>query len=586
LSLVQILAILTAAVVAVTLFQRLKLGSVLGYLAAGIVLGPHLLGIVKQVEVVRHFAEFGVVLLLFLIGIEMKPARLWVMRRLVFGLGLLQWMGTGLVLSLICWLLGIEPRLALVIGLSLALSSTAFGLQLMTERGDLGNVVGRSGLAVLLLQDLAVIPLLTLVAVFAGGSDLASGIGFALLESAAIVAGVIIITRVLLEPFLKTVASSRQSETFAAAALLLVLGIGAAMEYAGLSMALGAFLAGVMLADSHYRHQVTADIMPFRSLLLGLFFMAVGMTMDLRMLLVDGWWLVPATAGLLGIKTVMAWMAGRLFGLSTTRSLRFALLISQAGEFGFVLFSVAFADGLLQNEIVQRLNLMIGLSMVATPFLVRLGDALSERLEAGNDEQPSPPTSPDTHPVLIAGFGQVGQRIGTLLYEAKVPYLAIDSDADTVAKARGKGHDVLYGDVSRIDLLHAAGVERAALVVIAVDRPKAAEQLVAMLRQRFPHLPIIVRGQDRDHCAALRRCGATTVVSENLEASIRLGEQVLQERGIAANKTRRIVDNFRSAYYHLLAEETPLGTSAKQSQSESGPVAEKRDPEALPKSSA
>ncbi len=563
-SLIQVLAILAAAVAVVTLFQRLKMGSVLGYLAAGILLGPHLLGIVHEVSVVRHFAEFGVVFLLFLIGIEMKPARLWVMRRLVFGLGMMQWLGTGLLLSGVCWLFGLSAQMALIVGLSLALSSTAFGLQLMTERGDLGNVVGRSGLAVLLLQDLAVIPLLTLVSVFAGGSDLASGIGYALLESAAIVAGVILTTRLLLEPFLRLVASSRQSETFAAAALLLVLGVGWAMEQAGLSMALGAFVAGVMLADSHYRHQVTADVMPFRSLLLGLFFMAVGMSMDLRVLLVDGWWLLPATGGLLVVKTGCAWLAGRLFGLSSGRSLRFALLLSQAGEFGFVLFSVSLASGLLDATTVQQLNLIVGLSMAATPTLVRLGDRWTASMAEDHDSTGPVPSPGNQPPVLIAGFGRVGRRIGALLREAHVPYLGIDQDADKVALARSRGHDVLYGDVSRMDLLHAAGVEQTALVVVAIDRASAAEQLVALLRQRFPHLPIMVRGQDSAHCEALRRSGATTVVSENLEASIRLGERILRERGISPTEARQLAETFRAAYYAKLEESTPLGTSAAQ----------------------
>ncbi|MFM1891748.1 MAG: hypothetical protein RLZ44_825 [Pseudomonadota bacterium] len=553
--LTQVLALLAAGVLAVTLSRRLGMGSVLGYLAAGVALGPSGFGLIGQVAEVRHLAEFGVVFLLFLIGIELKPARLWVMRRLVFGLGTAQLLVSGAAIAGIGLLLELPPRAALVIGLGLALSSTAFGLQLLAERGQLGSLSGRAGLAILLLQDIAVVPLLALVALFAGGSTLTAGLGFALLETIAIIAAVVLAGRFLLDPLLHLAAASRQPEIFTATTLLLVLGMGWLMEYAGLSMALGAFLAGVILADSHFRHQVTADVLPFRGLLLGLFFMAVGLSLDLSLLQAELGLLLGLVLTLLAVKTLLIWVLVRPLGLRGWAGLRLGLLLSQAGEFGFVLFGFAGAQELFPAHLVQELILVIGLSMTATPLLLWLVDAAERRFgKASGAPLPAyPAAAPERRPVFIAGFGRVGQRIATLLRDTGMPYLVLERDAQRVADGREQGFEVYFGDSADPDVLQAAGLPSASMLVIAFDQAEAAEQLVSYARHRFPGLPIHVRGRDRAHCERLSRLGATTTVSENLEASLHLTESVLLAAGTPAGKTRELVESFRRDYYRDLA---------------------------------
>lgn len=549
--LTDILVLLAAAVIAVPLFRRLGLGSVLGYLAAGVVVGPFGLGFIDRLEEIRHIAEFGVIFLLFIIGIELRPERLWAMRRLVFGLGSAQVLLTGLVIGGLALLFGQSLTEAVIIGFGLALSSTAFGLQVLSERGEMATRHGHTTFSVLLLQDLAVVPLLALVSLLGAKTSLMEGIEFAILEAVAVILVVILAGRYLLTPFLQLVATSRAAEVFTAAALFAVLGTAWLMQEAGLSLALGAFLAGLMMADSQYRHQVIADIEPFRGILLGLFFMAVGMAVDFALLAREVLLFAGLLSGLLLIKSGIVWTLCRLAGIAAPDAARTALLLSQSGEFGFVLFGLAAANGLLPKELFHLLLLLVALSMVSTPLLADLGARVQRRLsraEVVHDVSTSHIDNGHPH-VIIAGFGRVGRRIARLLQAGQVPFLAIESDTDRVLEGRRDGFPVFYGDASQPDVLTAAGAGRARVLVCTLDQTQPAVQLVGSLRQHYPDIAIHARGRDRQHCAQLLRAGATRAVSETLEASLQLGTEVLTSMGLDEARAGELIEAFRKAYY-------------------------------------
>ena len=559
--LTDILALLAAAVIAVPLAHRVGLGSVIGYLVAGALLGPWGLGVIEQVSEIRQFAEFGVVFLLFVIGIEMKPARLWVMRRLVFGLGLSQLLVTGAALAGIAVALGLPLKTAIIVGFGLALSSTAFGLQLLIEKGELTSVTGRTSFAILLLQDLAVVPLLALVSLLSGGGALVASAGAAILEAVLVIGGMVLAGRYLLNPVLDRVAASQNAEIFTAAAVLLVLGVAWLMELAGLSMALGAFLAGLMLAESHYRHQIEADIQPFRGILLGLFFMSVGMSIDLGLLVDRTWLILGLVAALMGVKALVVWGLCRLSGLDTANATRVGLLLSQSGEFGFVLFSFATVSGMLPGPLFQTLLLIIALSMVTTPLVVALGDAwVRQRQNREPASEPLPDSSGELHSdIIIAGFGRVGQRVGAILTAAQIPFVALDHDHAKVEQGRRKGFPVFFGDASRFDVLRAAGAEHSRMIIVTLDEPQQTQRLVQLIRQHYPSLPIHVRARDRAHCEDLRARGATTTISETLEASLRLGEYALSGSGVPKEKSDQVIDDFRRGYQASLKNATLTG---------------------------
>ncbi len=560
--LVDILALLGAAVVTVPVFQRLGLGSVLGYLVAGVLVGPWGLGIIDQVEEIRHLAEFGVIFLLFVIGIELKPARLWVMRRLVFGLGSAQVMLTGLVLAGLALWFDIPGKTAVVVGFGLALSSTAFGLQILGERGQLGTVTGRASFSILLLQDLAIVPLLALVSLLAQDTSLVEGVEYALLEAALIIAVVILAGRFLLTPLLQLVASSGTAEVFTATAVLTVLGTAWLMSVAGLSMALGAFLAGLMLAESHYRHQVVADIQPFRGLLLGLFFMSVGMSIDFGLLGDQGLQIAGLVAGLLLIKVLLLWGLCRAMGVESGDAVRTSLLLSQSGEFGFVLFGLALVNGVMAEELFQLLILVIALTMATTPLMANLGERLERYMsrEPGRHDVSTAGMDAEKPFVIIAGFGRVGRRIARLLGAARIPYLAMDSNPERVAQGRVEGYSVFYGDASRADVLQAAGAAQARVLVCTLDQALPAVRLVNVMRQHYPDTPIYARGHDSRHCEELSKAGATLALSETLEASLQLGAAVLDFNEIPADTTRHLLDTFRQEYYAQSSDEQTPGT--------------------------
>ncbi|WP_041795855.1 monovalent cation:proton antiporter-2 (CPA2) family protein [Pararhodospirillum photometricum] len=557
-ALIEILTLLTAAIAAATVFTRLRLGPILGYLVAGVILGPSGAGVITEPELVAQVGHFGVVFLLFLIGIELKPSRLWVMRRLVFGLGTAQVGLTGAVLGGLAFVaLPVAWEGALVVGLGLALSSTAFSLQIMAERNQLASHWGRAAFSVLLLQDLAVVPLLALVPLLAHSAAAmpAGEIVGAIARTIAVVGGVIVGGRVILGPLLKLVAANQSAEVFTGFALLLVLGVGWLMETVGLSMALGAFLAGLLLADSEYRHQVELDLQPFRGLLLGLFFMSVGMELDLGALLRTLPLVGAILAGVLAIKALMLGALGRLWGLDRAEAARLGLVLAQAGEFGFVLFAFAIAQGLFSPSLGATLVSVIALSMACTPLLALAGDLLAPRLKT---PVPVPALTPDdtaAAPVLIAGFGRVGETVARFLVHVGVPCRAIDLNPDNVQRGRRDGLKVYYGDASRPEILRALGADSARLLVITLDTAAVAERTVQSARRHFPHLPVHVRARDRATSAHLLGLGAALAVPETLESSLRLGAEAAKAGAANPEDVTKLLRDLRQNNYRGLVQE-------------------------------
>ena len=549
--LVDILALLLATVIVVPFFHAIRLGALLGYLAAGVVLGPWGLGVITEVDKIRHLGEFGVIFLLFVLGMELKPDKLWHMRKMVLGLGAGQLILTAGVLYGVAIWLGVSDKSAIIIGFGLALSSTAFCLKLLAERGGISTRMGRMSFSVLLFQDLAVVPLLALVSYLADdGSTTISE--FSLLYGVAVIIGLLLMGRYLLNPILGRIVASQDPEVFIAVAVLLVLGVAWLMESIGLSMALGAFLAGLMLAESQYRHQIEADILPFRGILLGLFFMTVGMGVDFGLLWQHLGAIVGLTVGLMVIKGSVVYMLARASGARHDVAVQSGALLSQSGEFGFVLFGVAGALGLLELQLSQILTLIIALTMVLTPFVVKGANILLLKYyvpKASDDgEYPEFMDDSEAH-VILAGFGRVGARIGALLGEAGVSYIALDMKQERVKAARAQGFPVFFGDASQVKVLQAAGAERAKMLVIALEEPEKVDRLVFLTREAYPNMIIHARARDRQHCADLISQGATTTVSETLEISLRLTEEILLGSGVDRAEVTRVINAFRDDYY-------------------------------------
>ncbi|MFQ5993079.1 MAG: monovalent cation:proton antiporter-2 (CPA2) family protein [Nitrospiraceae bacterium] len=552
--LLAVLVLLTAAVIAVPLFKRLGLGSVLGYLVAGAVVGPWGLGITSDVEAIRHFAEFGVVFLLFIVGLELHPSKLWVMRRAVFGMGTLQVVLTGGSIGVYAWFFGVPWSTAVVVGFGLALSSTAIGLQILTERGEVGSDHGRAAFAILLMQDMAVVPLLALVPLMAE-APVAAGESFGIvaLKDVAALAAVVVIVRFVLRPGLRVIAIGRNTEAFAGAAVLAVLGAAWLMEQVHLSMALGAFLTGLLLSDSEYRHQIEADVQPFRGFLLGLFFMAVGMSLNFGLMDQVGLRVVGHVAGVMVIKSLVLFGLCLAFRHSRESATRVALLLPQCGEFGFVLFGVAFASGVITDFQFQFLLLLIAVSMATTPVLANVADWLVRRME-GSKAADTPEGIPEEikNHVVIAGFGRGGKMVALMLKKNDVPYVALDLDPDKVATGLARGYHVFYGDATRAEVLQTTGAGRAKLAVVTLDNPAAVERTIAAIRYLYPGLPIEARAHDLKHSEKLIKMGATGTIPEAIEATLQLGRAVLFHVGVEEDRVTDIVENIRHDDYALI----------------------------------
>jgi len=532
------LVFLAAAVLFAPLLKRLKFSLVLGYLAAGAIIGPAALGIVEDVEQVRALGEIGVVFLLFAIGLELSFERLKVMRRLVFGLGAGQVIATGIVLAGVAMAVGQTVGAALVIGAALALSSTAFVLQLMTERGELATRHGRAAFSTLLFQDLAVVPILVVVPLIGAGNDggTMAIVLLATLAKAAIALTVIVVAgRVALRPLYGLIAAARAPELFTAMTLLVVLGIGWATQMVGLSMALGAFLAGLLLSESEFRHQVEADIEPFRGILLGLFFMTVGMSIDLGLALTEALTVLALLGGLMAIKTVITLAIALAMRLPFAAALRAAALLAQGGEFAFVILGAAVGAEVVGDRTADMLFLVIALSMAATPAIVWAIGWTAKLFERGDTLSLTglvEETAELEGHVIIAGFGRVGRTVARLLDAKLIPYVAIDSDAQRVRDGRRDGHSVYFGDAARPDVIRLIGGDRARAVVVTLSTEgQAVDRTVAHLHHRLPDLAIFARARDPIHARVLEEKGATGTVLETLEASLQLGGAVLRQSG-------------------------------------------------------
>lgn len=537
-----VIVFLLAAAVAVPVFARLGLGAVLGYLAAGVLIGPWVLGIVTDAEEVLHIAELGVVLLLFIIGLELRPSRLWALRRAIFGFGSAQLLLTGLLIAAAGWAAGLAPTAAVLTGLVLALSSTAFALQLMAERGELTSRWGRTAFATLLFQDLAVVPLLALVPLLGGGGN---GDGFSIVAAAEAIAvlGVVVVGgRYLLRYLLRLAAASHVREVLTATALLAALGTAHLVELAGLSMALGAFMAGVLLADSEFRHQLEADIEPFKGLLLGLFFIAVGISLNLGLFGEAPLRVAVTVLVIVSLKFAVLFVLGRWQGLDSTSARRLGLVLSQGGEFAFVLFGVAVGAGVIAREASELLTVAVSLSMALTPLLLLADGRLSRRRADAEDFD----TIPDQHhPVIIAGFGRFGQIIARVLRAKRIPFTALDFSHEQVDFVRRYGNEIYYGDASRLDLLEAAGAANAKLLVLAVDDVDASLRTATIVREHFPHLRIYARARNRKHAYRLMDLGVEVLRRDTFLSALDLSTEVLKGLGVPGAQAERAAASFR-----------------------------------------
>ena len=539
--LAQVVTFLIAAVVAVPLARRAGLGAVLGYLLAGVIIGPYGLAVVGAVEDTRHIAELGVVLLLFVIGLELNPRRLWALRRSILGAGVTQVLASAVLIGGVCVLMGLELGACVVIGLTLALSSTAFALQVLAERRELTTRYGRLAFAVLLFQDLAVIPLVALLPVF--GTDAGARVQvFDLSKAVLVVALVVVGGHFLLRPLLRVVAAVKAQDAFTAAALLIAVGTAWLMEIAGLSMALGAFIAGMLLADSEYRHALEADIEPFKGLLLGLFFISVGMGVDLGLLTARPLFIVGLAIGLVALKCLVLYVIGRIQGLRHAPAIRLAISISQGGEFAFVILGVATAVNLVPAEITAVLIMVVTLSMASTPLLLGIADRLLPRASEPAREFDRPD---EHHPVVIAGFGRFGQIVGRILRARHIGFTALDVSSDHVDFVRRFGNKIYYGDASRLELLRAAGTEHARLFVLAIDDVDASLRTAAIVREHFPSLPVYARARNRRHAYQLMNLGVRYILRETFLSSIELARHVLQGLGMDPREADRLVRTFR-----------------------------------------
>jgi len=543
--LVQVVALLAAGVIAVPIFKRMGLGSILGYLAAGLAIGPFGLGVFYDSAAILHVAELGVVMFLFIIGLEMEPSRLWSLRREIFGLGVLQVGVCALLLTSVGIVTGFPISVAFVAGVGFVLTSTAIVMQLLEERGDMTSPKGQRMISILLLEDLAIVPLLALVAFLAPGAgetgwserfiDVAIGLGSIL--------GLVIAGRYLLNPFFRILAESRAREVMTAAALLVVLGSALAMQLGGLSMAMGAFLAGVLLSESTFRHQLEADVEPFRGILLGLFFLAVGMSLDLSVVWRNLNDVVFYVLAFMLLKALGIYVVARVLGARNKESIERAVVMAQGGEFAFVLYSAAMAVGIIDGEANSILTAIIIISMALTPLAI-----IALRRLMPRDEQTLEGVDIAdglTGSVLVIGFGRFGQIVTQPLLLRGIDVSIIDNDVEMIQTAATFGFKVYYGDGARLDILHAAGAGRARAVLICVDKPETAIRIAELLKAEFPLLPVLARAFDRGTSISLIKSGVDYQIRETFESALLFSGETLQRLGVEDEAVAEIIQDVR-----------------------------------------
>ena len=553
----EIVVFLMTAGIAVPLLHHLRISPVLGYLIIGGIVGPYGLGlfatdfpwleyaVITDLKGVQALAELGVIFLLFMIGLELSLDRLWAMRKLVFGLGSLQILITATVIGLVAREFGNTPGASVVLGACLALSSTAIVMQLLVERRELASPLGRSSFSILLMQDLAVVPILFIVGVLGAktGGDLGMSLTMALGKATAVIVAIYLGGRLILRPMLSMVTRSGNAEMFMAATLLTIVVASSITGATGLSMALGAFLAGLLLAETEFRHQIEVDIEPFKGLLLGLFFMSVGMGIDYRVVADAFGWIVVSVIGLFVIKSVITAGLCIAFGLPRHTSLEAGLLLGQGGEFAFVVVGLAMSLGLIPTDVAQFMLIVTGMTMVVTPLVASTASRLSARLTSASTQQAEEGNLESLGPiqghVLIAGFGRIGRLLARTLDADNIPYVALDTSAKHVADARADGLPVFFGNASRLELLRRANAEKASMLVLTMDNPNAVEHVVEVVRAEWPQLPVLARARDARHAARLLALGATEVVPETLEASLQLAGRVLSLTGAPEDVVHR-----------------------------------------------
>lgn len=558
------------------LLSRLRINAVLGFLSVGVLLGPYGLASLAgtwpvlswftfaRPEDVEFLAELGVIFLMFMIGLEMSVERLWSMRRLVFGLGGLQVaLSAAAVGGLALWF-GNSIEAAVILGVVLAFSSTAIVMQLLIQRRELGTPLGQSAFAILLFQDLAVVPLLVLISILgaaSGEGSFASLLGTAVVKGVLTVVLIYLVGRRVVRPLFHQIAVDKQPDTFTALTLLTTLGVAALTWYAGLSMALGALLAGLIIAETEFRHEVEITIEPFKGLLMGLFFMSVGMGIDLRALLAEPLWIPLSVVGLLAMKAAIVFVLLRVFGLSWGRSAEGGLLLGQGGEFAFIVIGMALTLGLLERSVGQFMLIVVGVSMLAAPVVARLGQSLGDNI----DRRAAPPAPEDTElgelggHVIIAGYGRVGQMVGQMLAEQGVAFVAIENDAQLIAHQRKAGVPLVFGDASRPELLRKLRIDQARAVVLTMDHTAAAIHAVQGIRRLMPMMRVIARARDEKHALLLREAGASVVVPETLESSLKLTGWVLETLGVPPDATLRLLEQERERRIVALRDTPPGG---------------------------
>jgi CPA2 family monovalent cation:H+ antiporter-2 len=555
----DVLVFLVAAGLIVPLFHRARIGAVLGFLLIGVAVGPHGFGTlaadypwlryltIEDRARVEPFAELGVMFLLFLIGIEMSVERLWSLRRLVAGVGSLQFLLSAAASAGALWLIGASASAAIVLGLGLAMSSTAVVMQLLEEQGRTATPLGRVAIAVLLFQDLMVAPVLFGAEILGRGGDVASGLAKALLTAAAAIAAILVAGRFLLRPLFSIAGKTGSRELIMAMTLLLVIGVAAVTGYAGLSTALGAFLAGVLLSETEYRHQIEIDLAPVKGLLIGLFFISVGMTIDIRVVWGAIGTILLAVVLLLVVKAVILFAACRLFGVALGVTVEAAILLAQAGEFAFIVIALGRITGLVPGDFAHAATAVVGISMMLTPLL-----AIGARLLAGRIQQiehrdhlPTKDQAGHTDHVIIGGYGRAGRLIGQLLKAENVPFVALDTNAELVSEGARRGDAVFLGDAARSEFLQHAGAAGARAFVVTVNSPRAAERMVAAARKERPDAPVFARARDPAHASRLLKLGAVQVTPEAVEASLQLGARLLEGLGVSDDAIARRLDTIR-----------------------------------------
>lgn len=564
---------LGTTLIMVPLLKRFGLASVIGYLATGVMLGPHGIGLISDVHDVLSFAEYGVVLLLFLIGIELEPSRLWVLRRSVFGLGGLQVASTGLVFMGITRALGYSLPISFVVGFGLALSSTAFVLQLLSEKKQLPTQHGRKAFSILLFQDIAVIPLLAMIPWLGGKS---AHYGWIDLGKLVLVAGIFIISsRTLIRPALRFVASAGTPEVFTAAALFLVCGAGILTESLGISMSLGAFAAGILLADSEYRHEIEASLHPIKALLLGLFFIAVGMTADIDLLHTEAGLIIGAVLGLMLIKFILLVIIGRITGTNLHGSVQLGVPLAQGGEFAFVLFSAAAAENIFPDDMANRLILIVTVSMALTPFAFMLLEQLLEPWLRPKETRAFDEVPEHENPVVIAGFGRFGQIVARVLRMHRIGFTALEADVRQVDFVRRFGNQVYYGNPANMDFLRAVGAGKAKIFVLAMDDVQDSVKTAEAMHRLFPKVAIYARARDRAHAYRLMDIGVTVINRETYLSSLDLAQKILTGLGMNAERAARDIAIFKEyddklirRQHAIYQDEAKLIESVKESMQE------------------